>query len=227
MFLINPDTRLCDLINADLSIITLLNRFGITLGVGDTTVNTICEKLNIDTPFFTIILNTVINEDYFPEKIMSTFRAQQLVEYLSKTNAYYSHMQLPNIERHFNLLIQNSKQFDNNLTVIKQFFDEVKIELMRRIQDDTDNWFPEILAKEKEYGKLTHNHVPEFFDDQDTLDNKFADLINMLIKHLNGQYDVNLCYAVLYAIVSLKKDITKNDRIRNRILQPLYTLYKS
>ena len=43
----------------------------------------------------------------------------------------------------------------------------------------------------------------------------------MFIIHLKGDFDNNLAYAVLTALVNLKKDIRQNNRIRNRILRPL------
>ena len=43
----------------------------------------------------------------------------------------------------------------------------------------------------------------------------------MFVVHLKGDYNSNLCQAVLTALLSIKKDITQNNRIRNRILRPL------
>ncbi len=43
----------------------------------------------------------------------------------------------------------------------------------------------------------------------------------MFIMHLSGQYDLNLCYGVIVAIITLEKDIRQNNRIRNRILLPI------
>ena len=53
------------------------------------------------------------------------------------------------------------------------------------------------------------------------IEDKIDDLINMLIVHLKGDYDHNLGYAVVVAVLSLKKDIKQNNRIRNRILWPI------
>ncbi|MDR1981300.1 MAG: helix-turn-helix transcriptional regulator, partial [Tannerellaceae bacterium] len=50
-----------------------------------------------------------------------------------------------------------------------------------------------------------------------------ADLKSIMIKHLSGDYDENLCYAVIFAINSLEKDIKQHNRIRYRILVPMVT----
>ena len=49
----------------------------------------------------------------------------------------------------------------------------------------------------------------------------------MFVIHLRGEYDANLCHAVLFAIISLEKDIKQNNRIRNRILYPISVALKN
>ena len=102
MALINAETKLCDVILHEPSVIPVINRFGIILGVGDKSIRTVCEEKNLDCEFFVTILNTFINEDYFPENRLKSFCATQIVNYLTQTNAYYEQFQIPNIERHFN-----------------------------------------------------------------------------------------------------------------------------
>ena len=108
MALINAETKLCDVILHEPSVIPVINRFGIILGVGDKSIRTVCEEKNLDCEFFVTILNTFINEDYFPENRLKSFCATQIVNYLTQTNAYYEQFQIPNIERHFNFLINQS-----------------------------------------------------------------------------------------------------------------------
>ena len=67
--------------------------------------------------------------------------------------------------------------------------------------------------------------TPASFDDgHDTVEDKIDDLTNMLVRHLNGDYDLNLCNAVVLAVFTLKRDIMKNNRIRYRLMQPLSNL---
>ena len=44
----------------------------------------------------------------------------------------------------------------------------------------------------------------------------------MLVVHFSGDYDQNLGLAVYITIHDLKKDISNDNRIRKRILYPLY-----
>ena len=65
MVLIDKDKKLSDVILEDPSIVTVLNRFNIFLGVGDKTIRQMCNEKKLNTDFFLIILNTFSNEEYF------------------------------------------------------------------------------------------------------------------------------------------------------------------
>lgn len=226
MALIYAGMRLGEIILNEPTLIPVINRFGIRLGVGDKTVRTVCEEKNLDPDFFLVILNTFMNAEYFPEQRLKTFCAAQIVDYLTKTNAYYERFQLPNIERHLNSLIERTDAENNSLELIKKFFTEFKKELLSRIEDDRTDWFPAVrrLSDQlKEYKPEGHDMPLERTDEElDSLEAKLNDLQNLLIKHLNGDFDPNLCYAVVFALHTLEKDIRQHNRIRTRILEPMY-----
>ena len=222
MALINAETKLCDVILHEPSVIPVINRFGIILGVGDKSIRTVCEEKNLDCEFFVTILNTFINEDYFPENRLKSFCATQIVLYLTQTNAYYEQFQIPNIERHFNFLINQSDSENNNLELMKQFFDELKKELLSRIENDKNCWFPSIkVAAETLHGEYYGEKFQPDTEENDSLEEKLDDLKSLFVIHLKGEYDLNLCHGVIFAIYSLEKDIKQHNRIRNRILRPI------
>lgn len=166
-------TKLCDVILHEPSVIPVINRFGIILGVGDKSIRTVCEEKNLDCEFFVTILNTFINEDYFPENRLKSFCATQIVNYLTQTNAYYEQFQIPNIERHFNFLINQSDSENNNLELMKQFFDELKKELLSRIENDKNCWFPSIkVAAETLHGEYYGEKFQPDTEENDSLEGK-------------------------------------------------------
>jgi regulator of cell morphogenesis and NO signaling len=220
--IISSDTKLSQIIIDDPTILSVLSRFGISLGVGDMTIEQICQQKKMNVVFFTTILNTFRDPDFFPEKILYSFEAHLIVDYLKKTNQTYLQFQLPNIERHLHLLISKSDAQNSNLLIIMKFFSEVKAQLMKRIDDDKNRWFPEILALEKSDENKVESTVMAFDESNDSIEDKINDLISMFVVHLTGDYDINLGQAVLLALDSLKKDIAQNNRIRKRILMPLY-----
>ncbi len=218
MALVTPDTKLCEVIVDEPSVVPVINRFDIVLGVGDRTIKSICKEKGIDTSFFITILNAFINESFFLENVTGAFNAGDVVDYLRKTNNSYLRNQLPNIERHFAALISRSDS-NNNLPLLFNFYREVKTEIGRRIDSD-NQWFDAIISAEQSNSEVSvaGNAVQA---ESDSIEDKLSDLINMFVIHLRGDYDRNLCHAVLFAVISLEKDIRQNNRIRNRVLRPL------
>lgn len=210
MALVTPDTKLCEVIVDEPSVVPVINRFDIVLGVGDRTIKSICKEKGIDTSFFITILNAFINESFFLENVTGAFNAGDVVDYLRN--------QLPNIERHFAALISRSDS-NNNLPLLFNFYREVKTEIERRIDSD-NQWFDAIISAEQSNSEVSvaGNAVQA---ESDSIEDKLSDLINMFVIHLRGDYDRNLCHAVLFAVISLEKDICQNNRIRNRVLRPL------
>lgn len=218
MALVTPDTKLCEVIVDEPSVVPVINRFDIVLGVGDRTIKSICKEKGIDTSFFITILNAFIHESFFLENVTGAFNAGDVVDYLHKTNNSYLRNQLPNIERHFAALIPRSDS-NNNLPLLFNFYREVKTEIERRIDSD-NQWFDAIISAEQSNSEVSvaGNAVQA---ESDSIEDKLSDLINMFVIHLRGDYDRNLCHAVLFAVISLEKDIRQNNRIRNRVLRPL------
>lgn len=218
MALVTPDTKLCEVIVDEPSVVPVINRFDIVLGVGDRTIKSICKEKGIDTSFFITILNAFIHESFFLENLTGAFNAGDVVDYLRKTNNSYLRNQLPNIERHFAALISRSDS-NNNLPLLFNFYREVKTEIERRIDSD-NQWFDAIISAEQSNSEVSvaGNAIQA---ESDSIEDKLSDLINMFVIHLRGDYDRNLCLAVLFAVISLEKDICQNNRIRNRVLRPL------
>ena len=227
MPLVYSNIQLSEVVEEYPSLIPVINRFGVRLGLGDKSVKEICEEHNLDTDFLLTVINTFLNEEYFPEKKLQTFHTSQIIDYLTKTNQDYLRYQLPNIERHLTLFISMSTPGNNTLNLIGKFFASFKSELTKRIDNDEKEWFPycmDLSEKLKENQSIKTEDSLKTVSSQeteDTIEELLADLKSIMIKHISGDYDENLCYAVIFAISSLEKDIKQHNRIRYRILAPM------
>ena len=113
MPLVYPNMQMSEVVEEHPSLIPVINRFGIRLGLGDKSVKAICEEYRLDTDFLLTVINTFLNEEYFPEKKLQTFHTSQIIDYLTKTNQYYQRYQIPNIERHLGSFISMSTPGNN------------------------------------------------------------------------------------------------------------------
>lgn len=219
----SEESKLSDIILDDPSVIQVFNRFNIFLGVGDATIESACRHLGLDVSLLLAIVNTYFNRNYFPEALSGKFNLRILLDYLIKTDEYYRDILLPNIERHFNLLISKSDGMEqsSNLHLLKKFFIEVKEEMLGVITTDLENWFPALKANIESFASIEEMEKMAGVFSSRVLEEKISDLMMFFVIHLKGNYDRNLCVAVVSALSTLEKDIQQNNRIRNRILLPL------
>ncbi len=227
MPLVYSNMQLSEVVEEHPSLIPVINRFGIRLGLGDKSVKTVCDEYKLDTDFLLTVINTFLNEEYFPEKKLQTFHTSQIIDYLTKTNQYYQRYQIPNIERHLGSFIAMSTPGNNSLNLIGKFFSSFKNEFTARIEKDEQVWFPycrslsEKLQVFSAEGREDALHLNSEQRLDDPIEALLADLKSIMVKHLSGDYNENLCYAVIFAISSLQKDIKQHNRIRYRILTPM------
>jgi Response regulator containing a CheY-like receiver domain and an HTH DNA-binding domain len=195
MIFLETSSILAEVIEENHQLIPVINRFGIKLGLGDRSIGDTCKSLNIDADFFLVILNTYLNEDYFPEKKLQKFDLEQVVKYLKQTDAYLLHAQLYNLEKHLNAFLSMSDPNNSQLKLIGRLFIEFKEELIANIEKG-------MVKGDTPLALLT-------------------DLKSIIIKHISGSFNENMCYAVIFTIDSFQKELEKHNRIREKILKPM------
>ncbi len=176
-------------------LIPVLNRFGIRLGVGDKTIGQLCEEYNLNPDFILTVLNVYLNERYLPDKELSLFDATLIADYFKRAINNYTQELVPNIEKHLNAFIALSGSDNGELSVLQTVLEELKNQLVSHLKSEVefDTAFPD---------ELLH------------------DLKTILIKHVSGKYNQNLCYAVIFSIHSLEKDLIIHNRLQKKILKP-------
>lgn len=211
------NSRLCDILLAYPSLIPVVFRMGITMGVGELSVKQTCIRHGIDIDLFLCIINTFIFEDYSPSIDFNSSSIESIIEYLEKTSEHYKKIQLPNIERHFRLFREKSGA-NNNIDLLWHFFEDMKEAFIEAINFDQRSLFPLMKASEtlkSDNGEKTFSCI---YTD---LEERLQDLLTFLVVHLQGNYDSNLGMAVITAVFELRRDVCQNNKLRRRLLLPL------
>ncbi len=217
MALYNSASKLADAIMSHPSLIPVLNRLGVSLGVGDGTIGEVCAERHIDSDFFLSVINTFLDEEYFPSHPQNTFTLDKTIDYLEKTDNFCLRIQLPNIDRHFTSLMEKSGS-ENNLDFLRRFYFEMRNELTDCLNYDLEILFPSLKK-----GLLPNGY--DFLEAFSEIEGKLHDLSYFFVQHLRGKYDSNLCTAVVSAVFALDKELRQNNRIRRRILSPLVSYF--
>ncbi len=220
MNIFNPQNKIIEIVNHDINLLPVINRFGIKIGFGDLNVNQICINQKIDENFFLLILNVYHNENYFPEQQFVNFKFSDIIKYLIKTHQYYNFYVIPEIERLFNVLLNNEKSNKDIFILLEKIFINFKKELQKHTDYEENIIFPKIIElSETDNLKIT---IPElnFINIHSQLDDIIIDIKNILFKYLPTIEDTHNCNAFAIAIFRFEKDLKNHARIEDRILYP-------
>ncbi|MDY6800255.1 MAG: hemerythrin domain-containing protein [Bacteroidota bacterium] len=228
--IITKDNKMADVIHLNYSTLKVLNRFGIELGFGDKTVEDVCQQHQVDLDFFLEIINTFVNEDYFPKKHLQSFSITLINDYLKKTHDYYHQVKVPEIEYLMEQMVNNCYTQKSNLNLLKKFFNDYKQELLSHTQREDTKVFPYTLAIEKAYNankkdpetiKLMEDYSIDIFENEhDNIEEKLFDLKNIIIKYLPQPKNFQLCNKLLNELFSLEQDLNDHARIEDKVLVP-------
>lgn len=198
MHLVNRNTVMANVLSEYNELIPVLNRFGIKLGVGEHTVESLCTSYNLNPALVLAVLNVYIDDNFYPDDI-SDIDTEEIVDYFHNTVENYIYDLMPNIEKHLNafIAIGGSKNGSNNQEL---------------------NMLNGLFVKFKERMSYKLNNLKDYEDDFP--DELLHDLKDILIKHLSSDFNQNLCYAVIFSVHSFQKDLAAHNRLRNKVLRP-------
>ncbi len=207
---INADTALCDILDRYPALIPVAGRLGIRLGVGEGSLEEVAGRHGADADFLVTVLSTFLDEEYVPEGQPSPQELVQTIDYLRKTNAHYLHSQLPNIGRHLGALIASNRSGDRSPAELGRLFERFGECLSAQIRQQEED-FAAMLA-----GRPVAQN-PGRAEREEEAEGLLADMRNIMIRHLSGDYDQNLCFAVVLALANMRRDMSQHSRLRRRL----------
>ncbi len=221
------NTKVAGIIEENHLILPVLNRFGISLGFGDVSVEDICESKHIDINFFLSIVNAFNHEAFFPEKELLTFSTGLIIDYLQKTHQHYLNYVIPRIDKRLNKLVDACESGCKNIGVVKSYYQKYRDDLLEHIKEEEELVFPYIISLQKAYDQgdttfpdLHKVNIDSYEKEHHTTDDKLIDLKNIVIKYLHADYDDNDGNEFLYSIFQFEKDLKDHSRIEESILTP-------
>lgn len=193
--------------NGDNRVLQLVQRFGIPFGVGDKSIETICQENGVDCTTLLAVVNFAVNGEYqyTPKIDITTLR-----QYLENAHIYFMDFQLPRIRQ---LLLEaiNLAGADNKVPLlIVRFYDEYVEEIRAHIQHENECAF--------EHHATDDRHIAA----------KAIELKNLIIKYYphndkqnqQNQEQNRLLYAVLHDIYHFENELALHCAIEDEILLP-------
>lgn len=207
--------KMSDLISDNYSMLLVMSRFGIPIGVGEKSIKDVCAQNEVHSPTFLAVVNFLLEE--VPQKIeYKTLSIEHLIVYLQHAHDYFLNFRLPNIRRK---LVEAIKACPKDVAfVITQFFDEYVEEVDKHMMYEEHTVFP-YVRKLLAGGKDTHYNISVFKKRHDQIELKIVELKNILIKYypVDGGHLLN---SVLYDIFDTEQDLASHNIVEDSLFVP-------
>lgn len=207
---------MCDLIAHEEDAIQIISRFGLEMGVGEQTIEQVCEAYHVHTPTFLAIVNyKVFHKRVIPDDI----DIPTLQRYLSNAHSYFLEFRLPRLRRALIEAIIPADPTTKIPGLILRCYDEFVEEIRTHIAHENEGLFDE------------HEH-----DDQRITD-KLTEIKNLIIKYYPGanlQSPIpNPQSPITYLLIGVMSDLWHTEQdfadhcaIEDDILRPALTQEK-
>lgn len=192
--------RMYRLMSEEHNLLHLISQFGITMGVGDKTIDEVCTEHNIDTGTFLAVVNHTPND----KVDLATLQV-----YLRNAHTYFLDFQIPRIREE---LISAVSQVEMSQLkdarsqqipiLIIRFFDEYAAEIKHHIEHENSNDYALHPADDK----AMHNRLDE--------------LKQLITKYFPIAANDTMIYAALQDIFELEAELALHCSIEDDILLP-------
>lgn len=211
--------RMESLITTNYHLLNILSRFGISLGVGDKSIEEVCKLNGVDCKTFLAVVNLINNPDNQQDN--PDFSMEELILYLQKSHSYYIDYRLPSVRTALEKAVDGGgKQMQY---LILNYFDDYAAEVARHMNQENEEVFPyvqKLLVAYRNGENLSGGKNPHIFSEQhNSIDVRLGELIDIIVKYYPGGA-TNELNTVLYDIFVCQQDLESHNLIEDVLLVP-------
>ena len=216
--IIDKNQRIAELILNNHFLLLVLERFEVSLGVQEKTIEKICEENSINLSLFLSICDLHLNINSNPEIRLERNDVQSVINYLYRSHEYYKEEVLPKISKQTKLISENTD--DLLFVLVERFFEEYKTEVLKHLEYEEVVVYP--YAKDLLNGSFSSSDykIKDYKNHHQDIETKLYDLKNLLIKYLPDRDDQNLRRDLLFELFRFEKDLRIHTVIEEAILVP-------
>ncbi len=180
----DKNTKIADAVLQNPFLITITERFGMSLGFKEKTIEEVCTENDVNTEVLFLIASLHQNSE--DEQIIDLHDQdiEQILKYLKKSHEYYTQEALPKISKQIKLL--TGEHNDLSLVMVEKFFEQYISEVKTHLSYEEKNVYPYALRLIQKKAKPSDYSITEYKNNHDDIETKLDDLKNLLIRHLPG-----------------------------------------
>lgn len=207
------DEKLRTLIEGNRQLLVVLNRFGLSFGFGDKTVETACREDGVDCGSFLAVCNLLCGRSYSGFEIS----LPSLMGYLRRAHSYFLDFLMPSIRRKLIEAVNCSDINDMAFLLIK-FFDDYVREVHNHMEHENDAIFDYVneLLEGRTGGDF---RITDYSVSHVSMAEKLNGLKDIFIRHYHVKDNVALTSALM-DIIYCGDELVNHCEIENRLFIP-------
>ncbi len=216
-----PTDKMSNVISRNYSLISVMSRFGMSLGFGEKTVKEVCDNQNVDCGTFLAVVNFVDEDAYGGEYIFDedSVSLPALMEYLKQAHSYFLDFSLPTIRMKLCEALDQEPEKNDITQSILMFYDKYVEEVRRHMEYENKHIFQYVDNLLE--GKRDNNFsIQNFAERHSHIDQKLAELKNIIIKYYPQSKCNNLLNASLFDIFNCESDLRTHCRLEDLVFTP-------
>ncbi|MAZ92864.1 MAG: hemerythrin domain-containing protein [Bacteroidales bacterium] len=228
--ILEKEMKLSEVILHDFNLVPIINRFGIQLGFGDSTIESVCKNKDIDLDFFMTILNSFHDPQYLDKEYLRSFPVELLINYLKETHKYYLSDKIPEIEALIDDMVEEARDDKEPCLLLQKFFKDYVYELKKHIDREETLVYPYVIKlssslktasiSDSVISMIKEYSITLYEEEHDDVEEKLNDLKNIIIKYLPTVKDQKNRFLLLKELSALENDLADHARIEDLILLP-------
>lgn len=211
--------KMADVIESDSKLLAVLTRMGMGFGFGEESVEEVCRRYGVSTRAFLVICRVyacgdagVLAESLQDEDV------RDIVAYLRSSHVHYGDTVTRRLTISLEKLMESCDLRCRQ--IISKFFGEYMDELKRHFAYEDKVVFPYVDSVLNHGDKAGYN-ILQYEENHSNVDEKLADLKNILMKYLPRDCSAEAVAEVLGTIFLLVDDLRRHTVIEDDILVPL------
>lgn len=194
----------------DEQILQLMNRFGITLGVGEKTIQTVCDEHQVDCNTVLTIVNYAIYKE-LPSHI--NIDIPTLHRYLENAHTYFLTFQLPRIRQELLEAINLANNSSKVPLMIIRFFDEYVQEIKSHIEHEAEHSYEQHARDDEHIANKAHEL-------KSLIIKYYPSNYSMTLHHPLEQEQMRLLYAALHDLRHFENELSLHCSIEDNLMLP-------
>ena len=222
---VTPEMKMAEIITGNPYLLVMLEHLGINMEVREKSVEQICDENSISTELFQTISNMFSGFKPPSGTKYSYGTVQTIIKYLENSHRYYLKEKYPQIRHYISEI--NRLNTHAEILMIGTFFDKYFREVTEHLDYENEVVFPyvlslnEILAGKNSCNETGSYSVTEYREHHDDIEEKLADLKNLLIKYMPQKDDQQIRRQLLLCLFELEYDLKIHSMIEESLLIPI------